>query len=97
PAPDAQTTKKSSKTPAKPGAKPTGVPSPSETVVAGKAPGLLTVYSRVPLDLIADGTRLGSTDDGQLSVPSGRRRIEVVNKRLNYRGEITLDIAAGQV
>ncbi len=79
-------------------ARPTGAPSPSETVVTGKTtPGLLTVYSRVPLDLIVDGTRVGSTDDGQLSVPSGRRRIEVVNKRLNYRGDITVDVAAGQV
>ena len=98
PAPEAPANKKPTKTPAKATAKPTGLPSPTETVVTSKAaPGLLTVYSRAPLDLIVDGTRLGSTDDGQLSVPSGRRRIEVVNKRLNYRGEITLDIPAGQV
>ena len=59
--------------------------------------GLLTVYSRVPLDLVIDGVRVGSTDDGQIVVKAGRRRIELVNKRLNYRGEVTLDIAGGQV
>ena len=59
--------------------------------------GLLTVYSRVSLDLIIDGVRVGSTDDGQIVVPAGRRRVELVNKRLNYRGEVTLDVASGQV
>ena len=59
--------------------------------------GLLTVYSRVPLDLIIDGVRVGSTEDGQIVVPAGRRRVELVNKRLNYRGEVTLDVASGQV
>jgi hypothetical protein len=29
-------------------------------------------------------------------MPAGRRRIELVNKRLNYRGEVTLDVASGQ-
>ena len=51
----------------------------------------------MPLDLIIDGVRVGSTDDGQIVVPAGRRRIELVNKRLNYRGEVTLDVASGQV
>jgi hypothetical protein len=59
--------------------------------------GLLTVYSRVPLDLVIDGVGVGSTDDGQIVVKAGRRRIELVNKRLNYRGEVTLDIAGGKV
>jgi hypothetical protein len=56
----------------------------------------LAVFSRVPLDVIVDGVRVGSTDDGQLAVSAGRRRIELVNTRLNYRGEVTLDIASGQ-
>jgi hypothetical protein len=59
--------------------------------------GLLTVFSRVPLDIVIDGSRVGSTEDGQISVPAGRRRVELVNKRLNYRGEVTLDVAGGQV
>ena len=75
-------------------AKPAGTPA----VEPGKvASGLLTVYSRVPLDLVIDGVRVGSTDDGQIVVPAGRRRIELVNKRLNYRGEVNLDVASGQV
>jgi len=59
--------------------------------------GLLTVYSRVPLDRVIDGVLVGSTEDGQIVVPAGRRRVELVNKRLNYRGEVTLDVASGQV
>ena len=75
-------------------AKPAGAP---VVEVAKLSSGLLTVYSRVPLDLIIDGVRVGSTDDGQIVVPAGRRRIELVNKRLNYRGEVNLDVASGQV
>jgi hypothetical protein len=73
-------------------------PQAAPAVEGGKASsGLLTVYSRVPLDLIVDGVRVGSTEDGQLVVPAGRRRVELVNKRLNYRGEVTLDVPNGQV
>ena len=76
------------------GAKPAATP----VIEAGKvSSGLLTVYSRVPLDLVIDGVRVGSTEDGQIVVPAGRRRVELVNKRLNYRGEVTLDVASGQV
>ncbi len=67
------------------------------TEATGKTAGLLTVYSRVPLDLVVDGVRIGSTEDGQIVVPPGRRRVELVNKRLNYRGEVTLDVASGKV
>ena len=51
----------------------------------------------MPLDLVIDGVRVGSTEDGQIVVAAGRRRIELVNKRLNYRGEVTIDVASGQV
>ncbi len=77
-----------------------GRPSASATPAPGAAagpPGLLKVFSRVPLELVVDGERVGSTDDGQVTLAPGRRRIELLNRRLNYRGEVTLDIAAGQV
>jgi hypothetical protein len=73
-------------------------PAVTPVVSAGKlSTGLLTVYSRVPLDLVIDGVRVGSTEDGQLLVPAGRKRVELVNKRLNYRGEVTLEVPSGQV
>ena len=77
-------------------------PAPGTTTapVAGAgtgSPGLLKVFSRVPLELVVDGQRVGSTEDGQVTLAAGRRQIELVNSRLNYRGEVTLDITAGQV
>jgi hypothetical protein len=55
------------------------------------------VLSRVPLDVLVDGTKVGSTDDGAVAVAAGRRHIELVNRKLNYRGEVTLDVSSGQV
>ena len=94
PATPAPRARRSSRTDAPTAAKSAGAP----VVDAGKtSSGLLTVFSRVPLDLVIDGVRVGSTDDGQIVVSAGRRRVELVNKRLNYRGEVTLDVASGQV
>jgi hypothetical protein len=75
----------------------TGDNAGAATKAGTTGPGLLTVYSRLPLDLVIDGVKVGSTEDGQLSVPSGRKKVELVNKSLNYRGEVTLNIPAGQV
>ena len=34
-------------------------------------PGFLTAFSRIPMDVYADGKRIGSTEDGQLLIASG--------------------------
>ena len=58
---------------------------------------MLTVFSRIPLDIYLEGRRIGTTDDGQLLVPPGQHRLELVSRRFNYRGELTLSLAAGQM
>jgi hypothetical protein len=60
------------------------------------AQGLLLVVSRVPLEILLDGKRLGSSDDGQVRIPAGPQRVEFVNKRLNYKGSVALDIQSGK-
>ena len=62
-----------------------------------QAPGTLTIFSRVPLDLYISGKRVGSTEDGQIILPPGRYRVEVVSERLGYRGAVTLNVGAAAV
>ena len=56
---------------------------------------MLVVFSRVPLDLYLSGRRIGSTEDGQIALASGRHRVGLVSRRLNYRGEVVLDVRPG--
>src|SRR5262249_34833055 len=65
----------------------------NETVV----PGFLAAFSRIPMDLYADGRRIGSTEDGQLLLPAGTHRIEFVSERFHYRSTVGLTIRPGQV
>jgi hypothetical protein len=58
---------------------------------------MLTVFSRIPLDIYFDGKRIGTTDDGQLLVPPGAHRFELVSRRYNYRGEVSLSLQPGQM
>lgn len=58
---------------------------------------MLTVFSRIPLDIVFDGKRIGTTEDGQLFVPAGSHRVELVSRRYGYRGELTLSLAGGQM
>jgi hypothetical protein len=51
----------------------------------------------VPLDLYISGKRIGSTEDGQIILPPGRYRVEVVSERLGYRGAVTLNVGAAAV
>ena len=55
------------------------------------------MFSRIPLDIYVEGKRIGTTDDGQLLVPPGQHRLELVSRRFNYRGELTLSMQAGQI
>jgi hypothetical protein len=53
-------------------------------------PGFVTVYSRLPMQVYADGKRIGTSDDGQLMLPSGTHRLEFANTRFRYRSEPAL-------
>jgi hypothetical protein len=55
------------------------------------------VFSRIPLDIIFEGRRIGTTDDGQVLIPPGQHRIQLVSRRFNYRGDVTLSIDPGQM
>jgi hypothetical protein len=65
--------------------------------LTGSGPGLLVVFSRIPLEISVDGRRIGTTEDGQIVVPSGRHRVGLVNARLNYRGEVVLNVRPAAV
>jgi hypothetical protein len=60
-------------------------------------PGTLAVFSRLPLELYADGRRIGTTEDGQLMLAPGTYRIGLVNERFNFRAEEPLEIRPGSV
>jgi hypothetical protein len=60
-------------------------------------PGFVTAFSRIPMEVYADGTRIGTTEDGQLLLKSGTHRLEFVSQRFRYRSSTTLTIRAGHV
>jgi hypothetical protein len=64
---------------------------------ADSGPGFMTVFSRIPMQVYVDGKRIGMSDDGQLLLPSGTHRIEVVNEHFHYRSSTTLTIRPGHV
>jgi hypothetical protein len=49
------------------------------------------------MEVYADGTRIGTTEDGQLLLKSGTHRLEFVSQRFRYRSSTTLTIRAGHV
>jgi hypothetical protein len=63
----------------------------------GSGPAMVTVFSRIPLDVYFEGKRIGTTDDGQLLVPPGAHRFELVSRRYAYRGDLTLTLEPGQM
>ena len=60
-------------------------------------PGFITAFSRIPMDVYADGKRIGSTEDGQLLLANGTHQIEFVSERFHYRAVAALTIPAGHV
>lgn len=60
-------------------------------------PGFLTAFSRIPMEVYADGKRIGSTEDGQLLIASGAHQIEFVSERFHYRAIASLTIPPGHV
>jgi len=60
-------------------------------------PGFLTAFSRIPMEIYADGKRIGTTEDGQLLLASGTHNIEFVSERFRYRAAAILTIPPGHV
>lgn len=73
---------------------PAVAPVTSESEPAG--PGFLAAFSRIPMDIYADGKRIGNTDDArQLLLSSGNHRIEFASERFHYRSALTVTIRPG--
>jgi len=70
---------------------------PDDKPAAITGPGFLTAFSRIPMDVYADGKRIGTTEDGQLLIASGTHQIEFVSERFHYRAIASLTIPAGHV
>jgi hypothetical protein len=70
---------------------------PPRAAARSNAPAMLTVFSRIPLDIYYEGKKIGTTDDGQLLIPPGQHRLEFVSRRFNYRGDLTMSLEPGQV
>ena len=62
-----------------------------------RGPGLLTVSSRIPVDIYTRGRRIGASNSGEIVLASGTHRIELVNRRFNYRDEVSLEVAPGEL
>jgi hypothetical protein len=82
-----------------PRSRPSSAPAPAmlEPLPEERTAGMLVVFSRVPLDLFVGTRRIGTSEDGQIVMPPGRHRVAMVNTRLNYRGEVVLDVGPGAV
>ena len=55
-------------------------------------PGMLSVTSRIPLDLYLSGRRVGTTGDRRLTLPAGRHTLELVSERYSYRGQLAVTV-----
>lgn len=59
------------------------------------ASGWLAI-SGVPVQIMENGTLLGSTETPRILVPAGSHQLELVNEALGYRATRTVQVAAGQ-
>ena len=76
---------------------PVAAPPPDTKPAPMTGPGFLTAFSRIPMEVYADGKRIGTTEDGQLLIASGTHQIEFVSDRFHYRAIASLTIPAGHV
>jgi hypothetical protein len=60
-------------------------------------PGFVAAFARIPMEVYADGKRIGTTEDGQLLLPSGKHRMEFVSERFHYRSAMTMTVRPGLV
>ena len=75
----------------------TGTPADVSVPAADTGPGFIATFARIPMDVYADGKRIGTTEDGQLLLNSGAHRIEFVSARYRYRSTINLTVRPGRV
>jgi hypothetical protein len=60
-------------------------------------PGWLTVHSRIPVDVMMNGNRIGGSGDGQLLMPPGRHKVGFSNVQYNYSETVSVEIEPGRV
>jgi hypothetical protein len=58
---------------------------------------MLTVASSVPLDIEFEGRILGSSLDGEVTLPIGQHRLRLINRALGYQTQISVDIEPSTV
>jgi hypothetical protein len=66
-------------------------PAPA-TDLTNAAPGALTIFSRVPLDIEIGGRAVGSSESGEITLPPGQHDVRLVNTRLGYQASVTLEV-----
>jgi hypothetical protein len=75
----------------------TGAAADVSVPAADVSPGFIATFARIPMDVYADGRRIGTTEDGQLLLNSGAHRIEFVSARYRYRSKINMTVRPGHV
>jgi hypothetical protein len=63
---------------------------------SGIASGWLTVTSPVPVQVLENGTLLGSSDTPRLLLPVGRHELDFVSEAFLYRARRSVQVTAGQ-
>jgi hypothetical protein len=74
-----------------------GTPADVSVPASDTGPGFIATFARIPMDVYADGKRIGTTEDGQLLLNSGTHRIEFVSERYRYRSTINMTVRPGRV
>jgi len=69
----------------------------ADAAAPAQGPGLLAVSSRIPVDVYSRGRKIGASEGGEIVLSGGTHRIELVNRRFNYRDEVSLKIAPGEL
>jgi H2-forming N5,N10-methylenetetrahydromethanopterin dehydrogenase-like enzyme len=59
--------------------------------------GFLSIFSRIPADVLIDGRKAGSTEEGQILVAPGTHTVVLENAHFNFKSEFTVDIKPSEV
>jgi hypothetical protein len=70
-------------------------PAPTAAAQQPAGQGLVAVSSRIPVDVLVKGRRIGTSDGGQIVLASGVHRLELVNRRFNYRDVVSVRVEPG--
>jgi hypothetical protein len=71
-------------------------PAAEAEAAAGAGVGFLSIYSRIPLEIVAGGRRIGSSDNGQLVVPAGSYAVQLSNDHFGFQDAVTLTVRPGE-